>query len=80
MYVVVSNLDVGCEMKDVYDRKEFLQANLPKLVPKLPLTEKDQDYVAVLMYQRQYDPRRVQAPPLVSLITGAPGLQRISAP
>ena len=64
MYLVLSNLDVPCDMKDVYDRKRFLQGNAPRLLPNLPTTAKDEDFVgdgrvsAALRPQKRFQVRR----------------------
>ena len=71
MYLVLSNLDVPCEMKDVYDRKAFLRANGPRLLPNLPDTVKDEDFIVIGVYQQHYDPRKVSGPPLADLISGS---------
>ncbi len=71
LYLVLSNLDVPCELKDVFDRKRFLQGNAPRLVPDLPSTSKDEDFVILATYQQHYDPKKVSGPPLADLISGA---------
>jgi hypothetical protein len=71
MYLVLSNLPVPCEMKDVYDRKRFLQANAPRLLPDLPSTAQDEDFVVMAIYQQHYEPKKVSGPPLADLIGGA---------
>ena len=72
LYIVLSNLEIGCAMQDTYDRKMFLQGSKPRLSPKLPQVQKDEDFVALMLYQQHYDPRKVEAPPLASFITGQP--------
>lgn len=69
MYLVFSNLEVGCELSDVYDRDDFLVHNGPKLEPKLPNLRDQKDWISVISYQQHYDPRKVSGPPLATALT-----------
>ncbi len=70
LYLVLSNMEAKCETVDTYDRKAFLQMNAPSLVPKLPKPVADEDFVALFLVQLNFDPRKVQHPPLMGALDG----------
>jgi hypothetical protein len=75
MYVVLSTEEIPCEMNDVYDRQRVLRANKPRLSPKLPKVEKDEDFTAMFFFQQGFDHRKVSNPPLIGAINGELRLQ-----